>query len=158
MPQSHDPKTEARQAALRRLDRRECSTGDISQSLKRKGFSSDVISEVVQELVERKYIDDEKYARILVREQTLRGKGPNWIRMKLKTKGITTERRAVETLIETAANTSELEVAQGLVARRYPEAKSDPATGRKAIQTLLRRGFSYDIARRAIQALGSSEE
>ena len=90
----------ARQVALRRLDRRECSTGDIAQALRRKGFSAEVIAETVQELVEQKLIDDQKYSRILVREQILRGKGPNWIRMKLRAKGIAAERREVEALIE----------------------------------------------------------
>jgi regulatory protein len=112
-----------------------------------------VIAETIQELVELKYIDDEKYSRIMVREQALRGKGPNWIRMKLKTKGITTERRQVEELLENAAQTSELEVAKSVVVRRYPNAHLDPVVGRKAIQTLLRRGFSYDVARQAIAAL-----
>ncbi len=143
-------KSEARQVALRRLDRRECSTGDIAQTLKRKGFSAQVIAETVQELVDQKLIDDQKYSRILVREQTLRGKGPNWIRMKLKAKGIATDRKEVEALIENAAETSELVVAAGVVARKYPLACADPAVARKAIQALLRRGFSYDVARQAI--------
>ncbi len=143
-------KTEARQVALRRLDRRECSTGDIAQTLRRKGFSAEIITETLQELVDQKLIDDQKYSRILVREQILRGKGPNWIRMKLRAKGIAAERREVEALIENAADTSELAVATAVVARKYPLAKSDPLIARKAIQTLLRRGFSYDVARQAI--------
>jgi regulatory protein len=150
MSSTNHPKTKARQAALRRLDRRECSTGDISQALKRNGFTTEIIAETVQELVDQKLIDDQKYSRILVREQTLRGKGPNWIRMKLKTKGISAERKEVEALIEHAANTSELAVAQSVISKRYPLASSDPAIARKAIQTLLRRGFSYDVARQAI--------
>ncbi|MEO5970742.1 MAG: regulatory protein RecX [Bdellovibrionia bacterium] len=145
-----DPLTEARQIALRRLDRRECSTGDISQCLKRKKFSSDIITQVVSELVEKKYINNEKYARIVVREQALRGKGPNWIRMKLKEKGISTERESIEVLMKDVAGTSELNVAKAVVSRRYPQAKANPVIAKKAIQALLRRGFSYGIAREAL--------
>lgn len=144
-------KQEAWKAALRRLDRRECSTGDISQTLKRKGFPQDVISEVIQDLVERKWIDDEKFARILVRDQALRGKGPKWIQMKLRAQGIQVESEGIREIIQSTTQKTELEVAQSIVGRRYPNAIHDPMVSKKAIQALLRRGFSYDIARQAIK-------
>lgn len=140
----------ARQTALRRLDRRECSTGDISECLRRKKFPADIITQVVQELVDRKYINNEKYSRIVAREQTLRGKGPNWIRMKLKQKGIVAERGAIETLIQEVTETSELDTARAVLCRRYPQARANPVIGKKAIQALLRRGFSYGVAREAL--------
>jgi regulatory protein len=145
-----DPLAEARQIALHRLDRRECSTGDITQCLKRKKFPSDIITQVVSELVEKKYINNEKYARIVVREQALRGKGPNWIKMKLKEKGISTEREAIEVLMRDVADTSELNVARAVVSRRYPQVRENEVIAKKAIQALLRRGFSYGIAREAL--------
>src|SRR4051794_22290904 len=108
MTHETNPFFEAKQKALRRLNRRECSAGDISQYLKRHGFASEIIGQVVQELVEKKYINDETYTRIVVREQTLRGKGPQWIRMKLREKGIIAERGTIETLMRDAADTTEL--------------------------------------------------
>jgi regulatory protein len=141
---------EARQTALRRLDRRECSTGDISQCLRLKKFPPEIITQVVLELVDKKYINDDKYSRILVREQALRGKGPNWIRMKLKQKGIVTERGAIETIMKDVVETSELDIARGVVARRYPQVKENPVVAKKAIQALLRRGFSYSVAKEAL--------
>ena len=140
----------ARQVALRKLDRRERSSGDIKVFLKKEGFSQETISLVIQELTAKNYINDERYAKIVVREQALSGKGPTWILMKLKQKGISVERKLIETLIQEVGETSELELARKLVLRKYSEAKENPATARKAIQALLRRGFSYSIARAAI--------
>ena len=150
MTDQEPEKQKARQVALRRLDRRECSAADISQTLRRKGFSQDIITEVVQDLVERKWIDDEKFASILVRDQALRGKGSKWIQMKLRTQGIQAESETISELIQSTTNASELQVAQSLIRRRYPQAKEDPSIAKKAIQALLRRGFTYEIARKAI--------
>ncbi len=148
-----DLKSQVRQAALRRLDRRESSAGGMRQALHRKGFPKDLVAEVVQELVEKKWIDDEKYTRLLVRDQALRGKGSHWIQMKLRTQGITTHRETVGSLIESAAQTTEIDLAQAVVSRRYPTANEDPTVARKAIQALLRRGFSYEIAKKALATL-----
>ena len=144
--------TKARQAALRKLDRRERSSGDIKVFLKDQGFSQETISAAIQELIGKNYINDECYAKIVVREQALSGKGPTWIQMKLKQKGIAVERTRIESLIQELGETSELELAKKLVLRKYSEAKKNPAIARKAIQALLRRGFSYAIARAAIYA------
>lgn len=152
-----DPFLEARQVALRRLNRRECSTGDLAQHLKHKGFPPEIITQVIQDLVEKKYINDENYARIVIRESCMRGKGPHWIRMKLKEKGISTERATIETLITEVADTSELSLARGVISRRYPKAKEDPVIAKKAIQALLRRGFSYDVACEALRTLRGLE-
>jgi regulatory protein len=145
-----DPRIAARKIALRRLDRRECSTGDISQCLKRQGFSIEVISQVLEELVEKKYINNDKYAQILIREQALRGKGPTWIRMKLKGKGIHVERGIVEAIMGEVTQSSELSVAKAVVARRYSQVKENPLLAKKALQALLRRGFSFEVAKQAL--------
>lgn len=150
MTSDNDPLAEARQIALRRLDRRECSSGDIFQCLKRKGFPSGISNLVVQELVEKKFINDEKYTRIVIREQALRGKGPTWIRIKLKQKGISAERGAIESLLGDVADTSELNVARAVVSRRYSQVRENPEMTKKALQALLRRGFSYGVARTAL--------
>ncbi len=148
-------KPKARQAALRRLDRRECSSVGMARALKRKGFSADIISWTIQELLEEKLIDDQKYSEILVREQILKGKGPRWIQMKLKVEGILADQKYVEELIASTTHTSELEVAKAVVMKRYPNAQVDPVTAAKAIQALLRRGFSYDVARQVVLAPSS---
>jgi regulatory protein len=156
MTSNSDPILAARRTALQRLDRRECSTGDIIQFLRRKGFESEIITQVVRELVERKYIDNEKYANLLIREQALRGKGPTWMQMKLREKGIRLEREVIESSVTSVANTTELEIAQEVVARRYPGIRENPTLAKKALLALLRRGFSYDVARKALATFDQS--
>ena len=149
---------QARALALRRLNRREYSSGEVAKILKEKNFGSEVISTVIDELIEKNYLNDERYSKILIREQILRGKGPRWIQMKLTEKGIKLDPSTLEAFLQETANLSEIEMTQTLLLRRYPDAAKDPNVRRKAIQALLRRGFTYSTVLRALSVLKNSME
>ncbi len=139
-----------RQHALNRLSRSECSASDMKKYLKRKGVEESEIEDVLVWLKEQNFIDDERYAKVMVRSQSLRGKGPNAIRMKLMQKGVRLEPKKVKALYGELASRSESEAAREIVERRYPEAYTERKEAARALQALLRRGFSYDAAKEAI--------
>jgi SOS response regulatory protein OraA/RecX len=140
----------ARNLALRRLNTREYSAGELKAYLGRKKVDPETAELVISELKERGMINDERYARIVTRSQYLRGKGPGYIQNKLRTKGISLNRGKVSEIISDVGDVSELETARRVVESRYPNAKADRKEAQRAYQGLMRRGFSFDIARKAI--------
>ena len=142
---------QAKQAALKKLDRRERSSGEIRVFLKSLGFSPETISQTIEELQARNYLNDERYSRALIRELGRGGKGPTWIQMKLRQKGIQLDRAEIENLLLEVADTSELDAARKLFARKFPHELKDFSEKRKAFQILLRRGFSYEVAQKVIK-------
>ena len=147
-----DIRAVAKDHALKRLNRRECSSRDIYLHLTKKGIPSDIASTVVEDLKKLNLINDERFAKLLTREQASRGKGPYVIRQKLKDKGITLDLGQMKILSEEVTNTTELDSAKNLVMRKYPEAWKDKKDTARALQTLLRRGFSYSVAREALSS------
>lgn len=168
--------------ALRRLSRREHSSQEMTTFLQSKGVEPTEASAVVRSLIDQKLIDDDRFARIFARSYVQRGKGPYYILNRLKQKGIqmnVQELRALvdqleESFVPVASDAAdeieggdaihrsgsgsgsgsawELESAMRLLERRYAEAHADRATAVRAYQALLRRGFSPDTARAALQA------
>lgn len=139
-----------RDLALKRLGRRECTAKDIERHLLSKGVSTEVALRVVADLVSATYISDERYSKMLVREQAQRGKGPRVILQKLKEKGVKIELEQVKVLSQELGITSELEAARAILERKYPTALSDRKVANRAFQALLRRGFSYGVIRELI--------
>ena len=152
---------ELSQLAMKRLSVREYGSGEMRSYLIRKGASEEQAERIVAELVDRKMIDDERYARVVARHQAFRDKGPSYVLMKLRQKGVQLPLKKVqeifeETLPESAG--SELEMARKVVERRYPRAHEDRAELRKAYQALLRRGFSRDVVRKCLFKSGQRDD
>ena len=139
-----------RQLALGRLGRRECSRAEIEVWLVSKGVSPSEASQTAQELEKQGLIDDQRYARMMIRHQSLRGKGARYIALKLKQKGVHLDPRAIQEQSQELGLSSELELAREIVERRYPKAHSDRQVAAKAYNALLRRGFSSETARAAV--------
>ena len=151
-------KATAKTHAFNRLSRRECSSKDIYTHLVRKGASPETANAVVSELVEKELISDERFAKMLIRHLSSGGKGPSVIRQKLKEKGISMDLPKVRELTQDLTATSELDAAKKIAERRYPKAIADPGQSavdpkekNRAIQGLLRRGYSYSVAKDALK-------
>lgn len=96
--QSHAPTGQAvsitddndtcREAALRLLDYADRSTGDMRTRLATKGYQDTVIEQVIARLVELGYLDDSRYAHLVIRSCVARGLGERACRMELLRKGI----------------------------------------------------------------------
>jgi regulatory protein len=141
----------ARELAVKRLGRRECSRAELRRYLEGKGAEGELAGRVVEALAERGWIDDARYARMLARDQLKRGKGAIAVAMKLRQKGVPMDAGAVRELTTAEGFPDELEAARALVERKYPGARADRAQGARAYQFLLRRGFSHDVAMRALR-------
>jgi regulatory protein len=143
-------KTKARELALKRLATREYSAQELAAYLRRRGIPAATAEETVGRLTEEKLQDDRRYARELTHSQVVREKGPDFILQKLRQKGVRIELDEVREIFARTSDRDELQMARNLVARRYRRAFEDERELRRAYAALIRRGFSDDVARKAL--------
>ena len=81
-----------REQALHYLARRPHSEKELRDKLINKKFEKNLIAVVLKDLKEKKYIDDETFSRLLIREEmNLKKNGPLLIKNKLFKKGVQLE-------------------------------------------------------------------
>jgi regulatory protein len=137
--------------ALRRVSRREHSRLELEKALLRQGHEVSVIRDVLSRLEELRYVDDQRFAQALTRAQGARGKGPAYILQKLKAKGVSLSVEQIRAIVEEREGRSELERAHEIVQRRYARYREDPAIAKRAFDALVRRGFSFEVARQVLR-------
>lgn len=139
----------ARELAIKKIARRETASFDLIEYLVAKGFGEAIAASVVADLIESRWIDDRRYTEALVRHYATRGKGPQYIRNALKRKRLDLSDAEMAAIIQERLGKSDVERAREIVERRYPRFREDRREASKAFQALVRRGFSFDIARKA---------
>ncbi|MCA1848398.1 MAG: RecX family transcriptional regulator [Actinobacteria bacterium] len=145
--------------ALNFLGYRARSEKEVRDRLRRYGYGEETVENVVVRLKELGYLDDEDFARLVVREKARRY-GPRRVSAELRKSGVDAElaRGVVE---EEFAGRSEVEQARSVAARRYNRGGSD-AEARRVYGFLVRRGYSAEVcaevAREYREALGGAEE
>lgn len=88
----HPDVEKAREIALRKLDRKDCSVAEISESLAKKDFSQEVIAEVVDRFISVGLLDDLAFAKAWVENQgTVKKLSARAMAMQLRRKGISAE-------------------------------------------------------------------
>jgi regulatory protein len=117
--------------ALHFLGYRARSRSEVHERLRRYG-----------RLEELGYLDDEEFARTVVREKARRY-GPRRVSADLRRSGVDTE-LAQGIVEEEFAERSEVEAARSAAARRYNRGGSD-AEARRVYGFLVRRGYSADV-------------
>jgi regulatory protein len=155
---SDDPPS-AYQQALGLLVRRERSRVELGRKLKERGVDNDEAVAALDTLARQDFQNDERFAGALARTRAAAGYGPVRIRAELAT------HRLDRTAIAAALDTCEVDwdaIATDAVQRRFGPRLADPATRRKAIDLLLRRGFDPRCAsgavRRASAGQGEGDE
>jgi regulatory protein len=148
---------QAKEQALRRLEKKEYSSREIYRYLKGKKHPDEVIERVVSELLRLDLISDERFTRMMVRYQAGRGKGSRYILQKLKEKGISVPLEQVEAIRSEVADSNELDTAKQVLERKYPDAWEDRSKSNRAFQGLIRRGFSFETAKAALNWLKTRE-
>ena len=78
----------ALQSATRMLSSREHSVMEMTRKLQQKDFSTEVIDEVVNNLVNGNVLSDERYADVYVRMRSAKGYGPSRIKNELRERGV----------------------------------------------------------------------
>jgi len=117
-------------------------TGEIKE---REGVSQDLADRVFDHLVEKGYIDDEKFARWWVENRNLRkGVSKRKLQAELQVKGVVSS--IVSSVLEDSARNDGDELAKIIAKKRakYPD-------DQKLMQYLARLGFSYDDIKSALQ-------
>jgi regulatory protein len=140
--------TKAREAALRLLAVRARSEGELSDRLRRKGFSEDLTAAVVFSLAEVGLVDDEAFARAWADERVrLRPVGPRRLAQELLSKKVNRD-LAARVVDETFREHSELELARRAVEKkaRVPGGADGGKRRARLHSFLVRRGFSYEVA------------
>ena len=138
-----DSPVELRARALRLLARREHSRAELERKLGPHSGSSAVVGEVLEALVQKKQLSDERYAEERVRSLS-RKYGAARIRQDLKAKGVDPQ------TIERVAPGDELERARAILARKFREPASSREERAKRMRFLQGRGFSFDVIRQLL--------
>ena len=138
MKDQPDTAVELRARALRLLARREHSRAELERKLGPHAGSAEVIAGVVEALVQKKQLSDERYAE--ERARTLSRKyGAARIRQDLKARGVDPE------LVSRVSAEGELERARGILERKYRQPAVTREERAKRMRFLQGRGFSSDV-------------
>ncbi len=142
-----------RAAAL--LSVRDASEHETAERLRRSGYPEEIVARVMQMLTRAGYVDDGRFAGNFVESRGARY-GSRRLYGELRRKGVSDEtaREALEALAPEDEAASARKQAEKLLARKDV---SDPDVRRKAVQALVRRGYSWDVAREAVEAVAADE-
>ena len=153
MLQKKKPITE--QEALQKLSalcaRAEHSSGEMLEKMRRWQLSEDARERVLDRLIDEKFVDDERFARLFVREKIRFDRwGRRKIEQALYQKGVASDisRRVLD---EVDDETYVAELKKLIAAkRRSVQAESDYEMRQKLTKYALGRGFGYNVIRQCI--------
>ena len=135
--------------AVSMLARRPCSKGEISRNLNQHHYTDEVIELVIYKLEKEKLLDDQDFSELWIQNRI--GKyGVRRIRQELRYKGIPEE--TADEALSRISDEQQLENATAFAVKAWSKAKSgeDPRKSRqKIIASLVRKGYSWDIAAQA---------
>lgn len=118
-------------------------TGEIKE---REGVNPSIADRVYERLLDKKYIDDEKFARYWVENRNLtKGSSKRKLIAELRAKGVS--QGLIESTLADSERSDEDELVKIIAKkrRRYPDEQ-------KFMQYLARQGFSYDDIKQALSA------
>lgn len=138
--------TRLRSYAFAVLTRREYSKADLIEKLTSYAQDADEVITLVDELAQNNYQSDQRVAEMTVRSQMRKGKGPNRIKLALRSKQL--DKALVQ---EDLAEIDWYEQAYQLKVKKYgTEVAKDPKIKAKQIRFLQYRGFEMDAIMKAI--------
>lgn len=125
----------------------------LREKLEKTGYPSDVIDEVIEYVKEYHFIDDLQYAKDYIASKS-RSKSKRVVSMELQRKGISKE------ILEETQDYFSKETQDALLEQLIAKKKIDLETAsreelHKLYQHLLRKGFSYEDIRSAIERVRS---
>lgn len=142
------------EAALKRMAtlcaRSEQCSNDIRQKLYKAGLHEEEVEQVMEQLVEMKFIDDARYAGAFARDKArFAGWGPLKIRAALAVKRIPSD--IIREAIDTISPEEFLEIAMKILASKSLNADLEKADDRaRMMRHLYARGFDAGMASKAI--------
>ena len=136
----------AREYAFLLLKYRMRSEHELRLRMRRKKFDERLIDETAEFLKEKKFIDDDSFAKAWVFSRKNQGFGLSRIAQELKLKGVP-EEIVKNRISEGKGDYPEKQIVGELASRRLSKSKGvDPKTAKRRVYAyLLRRGFSPDV-------------
>ena len=125
-------------------------TGEYQTKLK-EGYDASLVEPVLARLIERGYVDDERFARLWIENRSVRkGISQKKLRLELQTKGVSQD--IIDNCLSEGVRNEQEELAKVIAkkAKKYPDEQ-------KLIQYLLRQGFNYSDVLEALSVASSSE-
>lgn len=144
----------ALQRALNYLSYRARSVEEVRNRLQRYGHAEPTVTGVIERLVELGYLDDNTFARELVRQRAYKW-GPRRITLELKLKGVDSVMAACAIQKEFASR-SELETALTAAHKRYNNKDKSATMARRVYGFLMRRGYSVEVCTEVAREYRSS--
>ncbi|MCS7239918.1 MAG: recombination regulator RecX [Candidatus Bipolaricaulota bacterium] len=139
--------------ALRLLAIRPRACGELRQRLLGKGFSPELVSQILKRAEEEGLVDDRAFARLYAEERfSTRPRPRRLVAAELRAKGIE-PRLAAEAAYSALPDLTEEELARLALAEKKHRWESLPKEKvlKRAYSFLLRRGFSPDLARKVVE-------
>lgn len=140
--------------AFRYLNRRDRTVNEVARHLATHDVESSVASRALETLCEQGYLDDARFARLLVADKReLEQWGNERLRQTLRHRGI--DRGLIDgALAEEPPGESELERALALLRGRFQSPPRGRRERERALGVMIRRGFDSELALDAIAAYG----
>lgn len=144
--------------AVALLARRAHSEGEIRMRLEKAQFDHEVIELVVFKLQKEHLLDDREFARQWV-DSRVKKYGTARIRQELRLKNV--DRNIAEEALSAASEEEQLECATAFARKKLHSSMHDSSDRRKTFRSitsaLVRRGYSWDVARKAFELAGGNE-
>jgi len=143
-----------REMAIALLARREYSRAELATRLQAKQVPADEIDVCLDELAEKGWQSDARFAASFIRTRVLRGQGQRRIENDLRQRGVDGEiiRAALDDVVEQEA-IDWLELARDVLVRRFDSPGQTPKERAKRERFLLGRGFDFEQIRYALSCL-----
>ncbi|MGY0399524.1 MAG: regulatory protein RecX [Ostreibacterium sp.] len=142
-------------SAIRLLSYREHSQFELRQKLVRQGFSDEIITAVLEQLIHENYQSDERFVEIYCRSRVNQRYGIKKIFYELQQKGISNALSKIELK---QYGQKYVDNALYLIERKAPQSDvnlifSDKKIKNKTIRFLLGRGYDYNTINLAFECL-----
>ena len=146
-----------KQRAFRYLGRRQHSTSELRIKLKQKGYETELINDVLDDLKNKNYLDDTEFAKMFVEEKI---KLKLWSEQKLKSelikKGINAEIIS-DVLRNIISDEDTLNNAMTVAEKKYDNLKNrdveNDVIKSKLVAFLKSRGYNYDVIKEVCDEL-----
>ena len=131
----------ARMKALSLLERRDYSSQELLERLKREGFSKDVVEDAVAYVKSYHYIDDERYIENYISYRAS-GKSRQLVYQTLVSKGLDSEK--IQRLMDDSGMDDEENIRR-IYSRKFSDiTELTPERKQKILNYFLRKGFKYN--------------
>ncbi len=144
----------AKEKALQMLDKRDYSRAELLRKLAEKGFDETESAEAVDRLAELGFVDDARYAPIIVRHYAAKGCGAQRVRQELQKRGI--PKKLWDEAMEQMPVQDD--TVDRLLRSKLKSGAPDRSELKKAQDFLLRKGYGWDEIRAALARYNSEIE